>query len=99
MVTRREIELANQRGQSLRNEFPHAIAARYDRQNHKIVIDLSSRVTLSFSPEDAQGLENARPSELESIELSPAGLGIPVSMQATPVAIPTPVLMSVTVSR
>jgi len=76
MVTRREIELANERGQRMRDEYPQAIAARYDRQNHKIVIDLSSKLTLSFSPEDAQGLEKARPADLEAIELSPAGLGI-----------------------
>ena len=60
----------------MRNEFPHAVAARYDRHNRKVVIDLSSKLTLSFSPEDAQGLENAKPSELEVIELSPSGFGI-----------------------
>ncbi len=76
MVTRNEIELANQRGERLRNEFPHAVAARYDRHHRKVVIELNSRLTLSFSPEDAQGLENAKPSELEAIELSPSGFGI-----------------------
>ena len=60
----------------MRNEFPHAVGARYDRHNRKVVIDLSSRLTLSFSPEDAQGLENAKPSELEVIELTPSGFGV-----------------------
>jgi len=60
----------------MRSEFPHAVAARYDRHNRKVVVELSSRLTLSFSPEDAQGLENARASELEVIELSPSGFGI-----------------------
>lgn len=76
MVTRSEIELANQKGERMRSGFPHAVAARYDRHNRKVVIELSSRLTLSFSPADAQGLENARPSELEVIELSPSGFGI-----------------------
>ena len=76
MVTRSEIELANQRGERMRNEFPHAVAARYDRASRKVVIDLSSKLTLSFSPEDAQGLENAKPSDLEEIELSPSGFGV-----------------------
>ena len=76
MVTRRKIELANQRGERVRNEFPHAVAARYDRHSRKVVIELSSKLTLSFSPEDAQGLENARPPQLEAIELSPSGFGI-----------------------
>ena len=60
----------------MRSEFPHAVAARYDRHTRKVVIELSSRLTLSFSPEDAQGLENAKPSDLEVIELSPSGFGI-----------------------
>jgi len=76
MVTRSEIVLANERAERMRSQFPHAVAAQYDRQSRKIVIELSSRLTLSFSPEDAQGLENAKPSQLESIELSPSGLGV-----------------------
>jgi hypothetical protein len=76
MVSRREFELANERGEQMRREFPHAVAARYDRASDKIVVELSSRMTLSFSPEDAQGLENAKPSQLEQIELTPSGFGI-----------------------
>jgi len=60
----------------MRSEFPHGVSAWYDRRNRKIVIELSSKLTLSFSPEDAQGLENAKPSQLEAIELSPSGFGI-----------------------
>jgi len=76
MVTRSEVEVANQRGERMRSEFPHAVAARYDRDSRKVVIDLSSKLTLSFSPEDAQGLENAKPSDLEVIELSQSGFGV-----------------------
>ena len=76
MVSRTEIELANRRGEQMRGDFPHAISARYDRASGKVVIDLSSKLTLSFSPQDAQGLEDARPAELEEIELSPSGFGV-----------------------
>jgi hypothetical protein len=76
MVSRSDIELANRRGKRMRNEFPHAVSARYDRRSGKVVIDLSSKLTLSFSPEDAQGLENAKPAQLERIELSPSGFGV-----------------------
>jgi hypothetical protein len=31
---------------------------------------------VSFSPRDAQGLKNAKPSQLDEIEISPSGLGI-----------------------
>jgi len=40
------------------------------------VVELSSKLALSFSPRDAQGLENAKPAELEEIELTPSGLGM-----------------------
>jgi len=76
MVSRTSIELANKRGEQLRREFPRAVSARYDRASGMVVIELSSKLTLSFSPQDAQGLENAKPVQLEEIELSPSGLGV-----------------------
>ena len=76
MVSRSEIELANKRGEQMRREFPHAVSARYDRASGKVMIELSSKLTLSFSPQDAQGLEGAKPSELDEIELSPSGFGV-----------------------
>src|SRR5260370_34484802 len=76
MVSRNSIELANKRAEQLRREFPHAVSARYDRASGKVVVELSSKLTLSFSPQDAQGLENARPAQLEEIELSPSGVGV-----------------------
>src|SRR5690349_22334437 len=53
-----------------------AVAAHYDRKNRRIVIQLSSNLDVSFSPDNAQGLEHAAPSQLEKIEISPSGLGI-----------------------
>ena len=76
MVSRSSIELANERGKQLQREFPRAISARYDRANGRVVVELSSKLTLSFSPQDAHGLENAKPAQLEEIELSPSGFGV-----------------------
>jgi hypothetical protein len=42
----------------------------------RIVIHLSSRLDVSFSPRDARGLANAKPSQLDQIEISPSGWGI-----------------------
>ena len=56
--------------------FPQAVSAHYDGASGRVVVDLSSKLTVSFSPRDAQGLENAKPSELEEIEISPSGFGI-----------------------
>lgn len=69
-------KLANERGEKLKRAFPHAVSARYDRPSGRVVVELSSRLALSFFPRDAQGLEHARPSELEPIEISPSGFGL-----------------------
>jgi Protein of unknown function (DUF2442) len=71
-----KFEMANRRGERVRASVPTAIEARYDRANGRIVIHLSSRLDVSFSPRDAQGLENAKQSQLDEIEISPSGLGI-----------------------
>jgi hypothetical protein len=40
------------------------------------VIQLSSKLIVSFSPGDVEGLEDAKPSQLNEIEISPSGFGI-----------------------
>jgi hypothetical protein len=73
---RNNFGLANRRAKELRASDSRAISARYDRENRRIVIQLSSNLDVSFSPGNAQGLEHAAPSQLEKIEISPSGLGI-----------------------
>jgi len=67
---------AKLRARQLQGSVPKALAAHYDRTSGLIVVRLSSRLNVSFSPHDAQGLEHARPSQLEPIEISPSGFGI-----------------------
>lgn len=69
-------ERANQRARSLQADIPKATSAYYDAKSNHVVINLSSKLTLSFSPRDAQGLENAKPSQLDEVEISPSGFGI-----------------------
>ena len=76
MVTAKVFRAANERGRSLRRKTPPAVAARYDRKTGRIVVSLSSGVDISFSPSNAEGLENATPSQLDAIEITPSGLGI-----------------------
>jgi Protein of unknown function (DUF2442) len=77
MVTRREeFEAASQRASALLARTPKAIAARYDRRDGRIVIDLSSDISIAFKPHNAQGLEHANASQLSKIEISPSGLGL-----------------------
>jgi hypothetical protein len=76
MESRDNFKLANRRAKDLQASIPKAVSARYDRENGRVVIGLSSNLDVSFSPHDAQGLEKATPSELDEIEISPSGLGI-----------------------
>ena len=76
MAIHDNFELANRRAKDRQAAIPRAIAAHYDRASGRIVIHLSSNLDVSFSPCDAQGLENAKPSQLEEIEISPSGFGI-----------------------
>jgi len=69
-------KLANKRAKDLQSSIPRAVSARYDRENGRVVIRLSSNLDVSFSPNNAQGLEKATPSQLDEIEISPSGLGI-----------------------
>jgi hypothetical protein len=71
----KEIEAANERAAARLSRTPTATAARYDRRIGRLVIDLSSGLSIAFRPQDAQGLEPAKPEQLTRIEISPSGLG------------------------
>jgi hypothetical protein len=73
---RDDFEQANQRAKDLEARIPRAVSAHYDRKTGRIVILLSSKLIVSFSPGDVEGLEDARPSQLNQIEISPSGFGI-----------------------
>jgi hypothetical protein len=76
MAAHDTFEIANRRAEILHKTLPRAVSARYERASGKIVIDLSSKLSVGFSPRDAQGLEHAKPADLEKIEISPSGYGI-----------------------
>jgi len=76
MASLKKFDLATQRGKDIQTFKPRALSACYDRKNRRVVIQLSSNLDVSFSPDNAQGLEHAEPSQLEKIEISPSGLGI-----------------------
>jgi hypothetical protein len=76
MASRDYFEQANQRAKDLQAHIPRALSARYDHKTGRIVIHLSSKLIVSFSPADVQGLKDARPLHLNKIEISPSGFGI-----------------------
>jgi len=71
-----ECEAANTQAAARLAKTPTAIAARYDRRIARLVIDLSSGLSIAFKPHDAQGLERAKPDQLSTIEITPSGLGL-----------------------
>ncbi|HZB89629.1 MAG TPA: DUF2442 domain-containing protein [Terracidiphilus sp.] len=71
-----QTEQATRRRKALRAARPHAVEAHFDRRARRIVIRLSNRIDLAFSPADAEGLEEATPAQLSAIEVSPSGFGI-----------------------
>jgi hypothetical protein len=76
MVTGEEFKRANRQGRLARAKGPTALSARYDVTKGRVEVELSNGVLLAFPPALAQGLENARPSDLEDIEITPEGLGL-----------------------
>jgi hypothetical protein len=71
-----QFKQANRKGRELQAALPRAVSAHYDRRIGRVVIHLSSGLDVAFSPRDAQGLEDATPSQLATIEISPSGFGI-----------------------
>jgi uncharacterized protein DUF2442 len=71
-----EFELADQRAKRKRDRIPTAVSAHYDRGKGRIVIGLNTQMDLVFPPNAVRGLENAKPGQLESIEITPSGYGL-----------------------
>ncbi|MGA2403865.1 MAG: DUF2442 domain-containing protein [Syntrophobacteraceae bacterium] len=71
-----EIETANERAAARLENTPTAIAARYDRRIGRLMVDLSTGLSITFRPHDVQGLKGAKPEQLTKIEISPSGFGL-----------------------
>jgi len=70
------IAAAERRGRrSLRTE-PRARAARYDRRNGRVHVELTNGCTFAFPARHAQGLAHATDAELAQVEILGLGLGL-----------------------
>jgi len=76
MALRDDFELASRRAKDLEASAPRVVAAHYDRKAGRVVIQLSSKLIVSFSPRDVEGLEDADAAQLSEIEISPSGFGL-----------------------
>jgi hypothetical protein len=76
MAKNEEFTVATERAKLLEENVPRAIEARYDGQDHKIVILFNNGMESRFPVDQIQGLRDASPSDLEVIKISPSGFGI-----------------------
>ena len=75
-ITNLEFKQANARTKALKAGTPAATSAYFDRRSGNIIVKLSTGIGIFFSPKDAQGLEDARPAQLNEIEITPSGFGL-----------------------
>ena len=75
-TSKEEFEAANKRAAARLRKTPCAMNVHYARKRDRVVIALSTGIEVAFRPRDAQGLERAKPDQLDTIEISPSGLGI-----------------------
>jgi hypothetical protein len=76
-VSKDEFEAANARATARLRKTPSAMKARYERKRDRVVVELSTGIEVAFRPGDAQGLERAKPDQLDTIEISPWGFSFP----------------------
>ena len=75
-VSKDEFEAASARAAARLRKTPCATKAHYERKRGRVVVELSTGIEVAFRPSDAQGLERAKPDQLDPIKISPSGLGI-----------------------
>lgn len=76
MASTDDFGAANERARRQLRKTPPATAAHYDRKMGRVVVSLASGVDISFSPRDAEELQGATNTQLQSIEITPSGLGL-----------------------
>jgi Protein of unknown function (DUF2442) len=75
-IDEQEVEAASKRGLARLGKTPFAISARFDRKMSRVCVLLSTDLVIAFKPVDIEGLENATPTQLSVIVVSPNGLGL-----------------------
>ena len=75
-LTDAQIDAAIERGHAARTHEPRALAARYDRQLGRVIVDLTNGCTFAFPPRLAQGLDSATEDQLAQVEILGHGSGL-----------------------
>jgi Protein of unknown function (DUF2442) len=75
-LTDADIDVALDRGKTLRATEPRVAKARYDRAKGRLVLDLTNGCTFAFPARLAQGLEAATDNQLAAVEILGNGYGL-----------------------
>jgi hypothetical protein len=76
MARRDEFESARARSERRKTMEPFAVAAHYDRRQQRIVVQLNTGLAVVFAPDMIEGLQDAKPRQLQEIEITPSGFGL-----------------------
>jgi hypothetical protein len=76
MAKRDEFESARARSERRKIMEPFAVAAHYDRRQHRVVVQLNTGLVVVFAPDVIEGLQDAKPRQLQEIEITPSGFGL-----------------------
>jgi hypothetical protein len=76
LISNKEFLAATRRSKRKQATTPMAVAVYYNKKANRVVISLNTKVEVMFNPSDVQGLENATPSQLAEIEITPSGFGL-----------------------
>jgi hypothetical protein len=76
LISHKEFLAATRRAKRKQATTPMAIAVHYNKKANRVVISLNTKVEVMFNPSDVQGLEDATPSQLSEIEITPSGFGL-----------------------
>jgi hypothetical protein len=77
-ISKNQMINARKRAKEIKSHVPRAVSAAYNTDNNLLVIELSSSAFVGFPLRNLQGLGDARPGDLDVIEISPSGYGIHV---------------------
>jgi hypothetical protein len=69
-------EMAAADAQAAADTTPRAIAARYDPESGRIIVDLDNDTAFIFPARLAQGVAGADPELIAKVQVSPAGTGL-----------------------
>lgn len=75
-LTEAELDAAEARGREMLESEPRAKAAHYDRDTHRITIDMTNGCTYAFPVALVQDLQGASDADLSAVEVDGAGFNL-----------------------